>query len=186
MEPTGQLMKEHRLIERMIKLMTFELNRISSGNAVNAQFIQSVVDFIRTYADRCHHGKEEDILFRKLTDKQLSPGHVEAMTQLIREHAHARRITAQLAAANDGYKKGDKAALSVISKTLEELVDFYPTHIEKEDKQFFPTCMTYLTDEEKREMHEQFLEFDRTMIHELYGNLVKRCKEDLKPKMTIA
>lgn len=62
--PIGPLMKKHRLIERMIALMERELFRLKDGKEMDPVFIDVAADFIRTYADRCHHGKEEDILFR--------------------------------------------------------------------------------------------------------------------------
>ena len=64
MKPIGPLMWEHRLIERMVKLLKKELIKIKEIDKVDTNFILIVVDFFRTYADRTHHGKEEDILFK--------------------------------------------------------------------------------------------------------------------------
>ncbi|MFX0049145.1 MAG: hemerythrin domain-containing protein, partial [Candidatus Hermodarchaeota archaeon] len=64
MLPIGPLMAEHRIIEKMIALMQKEIEKIKKFNKVNPLFIDTAVDFIRMYADRTHHGKEEDILFR--------------------------------------------------------------------------------------------------------------------------
>ena len=68
----GGLMHEHQLILRVVRDMRLEFERISAGGDVDPAYVVTVVDFIRTYADRCHHGKEEDILFRDLAGKQLS------------------------------------------------------------------------------------------------------------------
>ena len=65
-------MIEHRLIERMISLMAKERDRMEASKKADPSFIDTIVDFIRTYADHCHHGKEENILFRELTKKDLS------------------------------------------------------------------------------------------------------------------
>src|SRR5665811_1180241 len=82
MQPIGPLMIEHRLIERLLTLMTREFKRIKDNTAVDPEFafvdpvfIDTAVDFIHTYADRCHHGKEEDLLFKGLAEKNLSPEH---------------------------------------------------------------------------------------------------------------
>lgn len=61
------IMIEHRLIERMISVVKRTLTKITSAEEVDPVFIDTAVDFIRIYADRTHHGKEEDILFRELT-----------------------------------------------------------------------------------------------------------------------
>ena len=67
MLPAGPLMIEHRLIERMIKILDRSLRKMEREKELDLNFIDTLVDFIRTYADRCHHGKEEDILFRDLS-----------------------------------------------------------------------------------------------------------------------
>ncbi len=67
MLPVGPLMVEHRLIELMIALMSKEVKKIGEVGAPDPEFIRAAVDFIKTYADRLHHGKEEEILFRDLT-----------------------------------------------------------------------------------------------------------------------
>jgi hemerythrin-like domain-containing protein len=52
--------------------MNINVEDIKNENRVKLLFIDTAVDFIRTYADRCHHGKEEDILFRNLAKKKTS------------------------------------------------------------------------------------------------------------------
>ena len=65
MLPIGLLMREHRRIERMVEGLRGERESVRRG-VVDPVFIDNAVDFFRTYADRTHHGKEEDILFRDL------------------------------------------------------------------------------------------------------------------------
>jgi hemerythrin-like domain-containing protein len=52
-------------------------------------------------------------------------------------------------------------------------VDFYPKHIEKEDKVFFPASRAYFSDEEDQAMLAEFREFDWKMIHEKYQSVVE-------------
>ena len=180
MQPIGPLMIEHRLIERMITLMRCELTRIKDNVAVDPEFafvdpvfIDTAVDFIRTYADRCHHGKEEDILFAALGQKELSVEHREAMEDLVRDHVWARKTTAALMQAKEGHLLQKKGALEEILENLGQLVEFYPQHIEREDKHFFIPCMAYFSDAEKAEMLQAMFEFDRQMIHEKYRGVVE-------------
>ena len=65
MQARGPLMIEHRLIERMLSVIKNVLGKIESENKVDPVLVDTAVDFIRIYADRTHHGKEEDILFRR-------------------------------------------------------------------------------------------------------------------------
>lgn len=140
---------------------------------IDPVFIDSAVDFIRTYADRTHHGKEEDILFRELEKKDMSTQDQKAMQDLIEEHGYARKIVGDIVDAKKKYLQGDAAARSTIIDGLRSLISFYPGHIQKEDKIFFPVTEKYFTAAELDQMLNEFWEFDREMIHEKYKNLVQ-------------
>jgi hemerythrin-like domain-containing protein len=174
MMPIGPLMIEHRLIEKMIDLMKRELSRVERERGANPLFIDGAVDFIRTYADRCHHGKEEDILFRDLKTKRLSESHIRTMDELVEEHVWGRKTTGRLVDANRKYAGGNQEAITEIISCLRALTDFYPRHIEKEDKHFFIPVMEYFTEEEKAAMLQEGYEFDRNLIHERYKGLVNQ------------
>lgn len=174
MQARGPLMIEHRLIERMLLIIKDALVQIESTRKVDPLFVDTAIDFIRTYADRTHHGKEEDILFRKLRKCPLSAEDRRVMNELLEEHVFGRQTTKTLVEANTRYRNGDESALMDIVSKLQTLVEFYPKHIEKEDKIFFPASRYYFTDEEDQSMLEEFLEFDRKMIHEKYKSVVER------------
>jgi hemerythrin-like domain-containing protein len=140
-------------------------------------FVDMAVDFIGMYADRTHHGKEEDILFRDLEKKNLSEVDRRVMNELIQEHVFGRRTTKELVEANTLYRQGDHSALGQIMNKLNILIDFYPKHIEKEDKIFFPACRSYFTEEEEQVMLGEFWDFDRKMIHQKYKAVVEELEK---------
>ena len=72
MQARGPLMIEHRLIERMLEIIKRVLTKIEAQNQIDPLFVDTAVDFIKVYADRTHHGKEEDILFRELDNKPMN------------------------------------------------------------------------------------------------------------------
>lgn len=177
MMPIGPLMIEHRLIERMIAAFKKELNKIKEKRDADLGFVDDVVDFIRTYADRCHHGKEEFILFRELENKPLSDELRKTDRELIEEHKWARETTARVVSAKEKYLQGDFNALNDLIRYGEELIRFYPEHIVKEDKHFFLPVMEYFTREEQDRMLEEFNRFDRKMIHEKYRAIVEELEK---------
>ena len=172
-------MMEHRLIERMIKLLAVELKKMTVVTQANPHFIEIAVDFFRTYADRTHHGKEEDILFKKLKGKKLSSDDRNMMNTLIKEHVWARETVGKLMSANKEYAEGGSEALAEIKNELQKLIEFYPKHIEKEDKHFFIPVMEYFTSEQQQDMLEEFWEFDRKMIHEKYKKIVEESEKEI-------
>ncbi|MDP8222553.1 MAG: hemerythrin domain-containing protein [Candidatus Lernaella stagnicola] len=172
MMPIGPLMIEHRLIERMIRRIERELEAMAQSGEADVLFLDRAVDFIRTYADRCHHGKEEDILFRELDKKDLTPEQRRIMEELFEEHVLGRNTVARLVAARNRYADGDATALAEIREALATLVDFYPVHIEKEDKHFFLPVMEHFTQAERDAILQEGFDFDAGLIHEKYKELV--------------
>lgn len=177
MQARGPLMIEHRLIEGMISLIKDALVQIKTMHGVDPLFVDTAVDFIHMYADRTHHGKEEDILFRDLHGRSLSPHDRRLMNELIAEHAFGRQTTAALVDANMRYRQGEESALADITARFLTLVEFYPKHIEKEDTIFFPASRSYLTEDEEQAILREFWEFDRKMIHEKYRSVVETLKK---------
>jgi hemerythrin-like domain-containing protein len=173
MQARAPLMIEHRLIERMIVMVNRMLSQIEKEEKIDPVLIDTAVDFIRTYADRTHHGKEEDILFRDLKERKLAGEDQRLMDELIEEHILGRKITRNIIEANNRYRNGDAGALSEIVSGLRSLAGFYPKHIEKEDKVFFPAARQYFSESEDQAMLDEFWEFDRKMIHKKYASVVE-------------
>jgi hemerythrin-like domain-containing protein len=178
MKPRGPLMIEHRLIEKMFELVRKEIKQIEERQQADPIFIDTTVDFIRTYADRTHHGKEEDILFRDLEKKDIAEADKKIMQELIDEHKYGRKMVKELVEAKERYLQGQTGALEVILDKLNVLVNFYPEHIEKEDKVFFPSSEKYFSQEEQDDMLEEFWRFDKEMIHEKYRSLVQQLQQE--------
>lgn len=175
--PVGPLMKEHRLIERMIRIMDKKLTAIEQEGKADLSFIDTAIDFIRNYADKRHHGKEEDILFRDLGGKQLSAEHKKTMDELIKEHVMGRVNVKKLADAKESYAQGNKDALKDIKENMGILIKFYPKHIEKEDRHFFIPCMDYFTPQERDIMLKEEEEFDKKLAQKDYEKIVTQLEE---------
>jgi len=134
-------------------------------------FVDSVVDFVRTYADRTHHGKEEDILFAALAGKRLDTADARLMAELIDDHRQARLKVAEIVALNARFRRGEVGTALAIKELLAWLAGFYPAHIVKEDRHFFPGTERYFGAGELEALLARFEDFDRKMIHEKYQGL---------------
>lgn len=174
--PIGPLMIEHRLIEKVIALMEKAISRAENLKQIDPDLIQDFTRFIRLYADQCHHGKEEEILFEELKKKNISRGHKIIMSQLIEDHKWGRKTTGELVAANEKYRKGDGNVLLEIITKMKALIEFYPRHIQKEDRQFFIPVMEYFSREEKNDMLRDGYALDSKLLHEAYAETVSSMK----------
>ena len=113
-------------------------------------------------------------MFKELLAKEPDPAIAATTRDLISEHAWARDIVGRLVQAMDAYATDRAAALPGITGSLRQLLDFYPVHIRKEDKDYFKQAMDYFTPEEQAAMLAEFHEFDRALIHEHYRRVVER------------
>jgi hemerythrin-like domain-containing protein len=166
-------MIEHRLIERAVGLMEKEKQRLEAGGELDPVTVDALADFIKTYADRTHHGKEEDILFEDLQGKPLSDEEKSVMDELVEEHKLGRRLTKQLVDSKNEVVAGRREKLKDVIDAMRQLIEFYPQHIRKEDDRFFPDTERHYSADELAEMVSQFYAFDRGMIHEKYRNVVE-------------
>jgi hemerythrin-like domain-containing protein len=165
-------MIEHWLIERMLALFAGEQRTISESGAVDYGFLDISLDFFKTYVDKFHHGKEEDILFRELASKPLSPEDRKMLNELLEEHGRTRMAVEKLESARR-QQVDKKLAITEITKRMETLIKWYPVHIEKEDQHFFISTMNYLSPEEQAAMLEKSREFDRGFTQQRFVEIIK-------------
>ncbi len=176
--PIQPLIVEHRLTERMIAVMEWRVADMESIGTADIGFIDAAVEFLRTYADRCHHGKEEDILFRELARKPLSAEHRRVLDELVAEHVFARTTAQRLVEARDVYVAGGASAFADIAACLHIFVEFYPKHIAKEEHGFFRAAMSYFTAAELDRLLAEENEFDRRFVQVTYAKAVE-CWEQM-------
>ena len=143
---TAALVAEHTLIKRMLALLEKFAPLTAAGEFTDWQFYLDGVDFIRQYADRFHHAKEEDILFEALIKngmpRENSP--VAAMLMehdLGRGHVKAMETAAREALAGAGGREGTIAANALAYAAL--LRD----HIAKEDEILYPLAERIIPEE---------------------------------------
>lgn len=98
------------------------------------------------------------------------------MEELIEEHRWGRKTVSDLLDAKQKSISGEEGQLKKIIDRMKALVEFYPKHIEKEDKHFFIPCMGYFSEKENGSMLKEGWEFDRKLIHEKYQGVVNNAE----------
>lgn len=169
MKTISMLMQEHRRIEKIVDEMKLELQNQQRTQTPNTGKILSAIDFFETYADLTHHGKEENIFFEKLQNKELTKDHNEILQSLLDDHEQARLLINQLRQETESYRKGEENVLQNMSNTIQKLTILYTGHIKKEDEQFFkPVMQNYFSEKEQDELLNEFYQFDQKVIHKKY------------------
>lgn len=129
------LIEEHNNIEKALNLAEKECIEILEGKEIDNEFFKFIIKFIREYADRHHHGKEEDILFKymmedlgELADKLVRNG-------MLVEHDLGRLYIMELENSLRLYEKdrSSKNKLDIITNLM-SYVHLLRRHIYKENK----------------------------------------------------
>jgi hemerythrin-like domain-containing protein len=142
--PMQVLVNEHVIIKRWLALIPSVVENLDLSSDEGEQIITDGIDLIRSYADRLHHAKEEDILFTYFDDS-------EKIFQVIYEdHRIARNHVKEMLAAID------RKDISILSKHLTAYSLLLAEHIKKEDEILFPWLDQKLTGEQHTELAEKF------------------------------
>jgi hemerythrin-like domain-containing protein len=134
---TQALVNEHRLILRMIALLERNAARTAEGGYSNWQFYLDGVDFIRNYADRFHHAKEEDVLFEALVTNGMPREHSPVAAMLL-EHEQGRMHVRALEAAAREAQAGQPGREAGIAEHAHAYASLLREHIAKEDEILYP------------------------------------------------
>lgn len=165
MTPTGVLMHEHKVILMVLEGAEREARALTAGGPVNEAKIAQIIDFIRNFADRCHHGKEEDLLFAKLVERGF-PKEFGPIGIMLQEHALGREHVRAVSDALPQACAGDPAARAQLVDNLLGYVALLRRHIHKEDNVLFPMAEQALGDEDRAALMEAFERVEREEMGE--------------------
>ena len=131
-EITSALVAEHRLILRMLDVLERNALRTRRGEFRDYAFYLDAVDFIRTYADRFHHAKEEDILFEELVANGM-PRANSPVAAMLMEHDRGRAFVKEMEAAARAALAGKGGQDEAIAANALGYLELLREHIAKED-----------------------------------------------------
>jgi hemerythrin-like domain-containing protein len=158
MQPTEILSTEHRVIEQVLACLEVLADRCTADGVLDRQAAGQALDFFRTFADGCHHGKEEDHLFPLLEARGLP--REGGPTGVMRwEHELGRRHLRVMAEAVDA------ADISRFADHARAYANLLREHIAKEDERLFPMADRFLTAEDRQELLDRFADVEGRKMH---------------------
>jgi hemerythrin-like domain-containing protein len=133
---TAVLRDEHRLILEVVSRLSGMLDAERNGDPLDYDTVGECITFFRLFADACHHGKEEDLLFPELEEEGM-PHDSGPIAMLLEEHVEFRALVQAMAAALPGAADGDPTAGSELRDAATVYLDRIQAHIGKEDHGLF-------------------------------------------------
>lgn len=152
---TEVLRKEHDAILKMLEAATRTGERLDRGQPVDPQILDDLLEFFQLFADKCHHGKEEDLLF-PLLEKKGMPRAGGPIGVMLHEHEEGRRLIAEMSASAAAYRDGNATAGERWSGAARQYADLLRQHIFKENNVLFVMAERMLSEAEQQETAAAF------------------------------
>lgn len=156
------LVKEHENILAFTEFMRSICCDILEGKEVDTILFRECVDFGRNYADKHHHGKEEKILFRIMLEKLGPVAEKLVRNGMLVEHDLGRYHMGELDKALECFDENQtvESKLNIISNAA-GYTDLLKRHIEKEDAVCYSFAIRMLSDEDKKQIDEETVQFEK-------------------------
>ncbi|MEK6832478.1 MAG: hemerythrin domain-containing protein [Nanoarchaeota archaeon] len=152
-KPTKLLSDEHKTILKVVEMLEEECNSLKEKN-IDKDFFIKVIDFIRNYADKFHHAKEEDILFKEMCKPNVEM-HCNPVEQMLHEHNLGRNFVKNMELS---LNKNDKNELV---RNAREYIVLIREHIFKEDNILYPMADEALGKTAQESMAKKFAEIGK-------------------------
>lgn len=165
MKPTEILSSEHRVIEVMLSVLEKMVAQTTRDGRLDKDDANTAVTFIKTFADTCHHGKEEGQLFPAMEAKGV-PREYGPIGVMLNDHEIGRQFVRQMAAHIDAASEGDPQAVQAFCDGATGYVQLLRAHIHKEDHILFPMAQRILSVQDQDELLRRF----DTVEHEHIGD----------------
>lgn len=184
MKPTDILKEEHRGIKLMLSILERMCQKIQANERVNPDHLEQSIDFFKGFADKCHHMKEENLLFPAMEKKGFSK-EAGPLAVMLHEHTVGRKYIAAMTEALSAMKSGAADAPAKFLEAARGYISLLTEHIEKEDNVLFPMAEMHLDNEIQSTLVKEFERVEREEIgegtHEAYHAMMKTLKEIYLP-----
>ena len=166
MDGIDLMVDEHMYIKRMLEVIRKACVGILNGNDINYDDFEQMIDFVRSYADKHHHGKEEKILFNRMVDEIGGAAEKLVKFGMLVEHDLGRLHMKELEESLLRVKGGDiDSRVDVIANAVSYTHLLY-RHIDKEDNVAYPFARRSLSDETIKNINLDCDKFEDKMREE--------------------
>lgn len=179
MRPTELLKEDHKLILRMIAVMKTVADSAGKGGKLNLEHLELMVDFIRTFADKCHHGKEEDLLFVEM-ERSGIPKEGGPIGVMLEEHTVGRNYVKGMAEGIDEIKAGKKGGEKKFAENARGYAILLTQHIDKEDNILYMMADMHLDKKADEKLLKEFEKVERKIMGEVKRGEYRRFVENME------
>ena len=155
--PSTALKNEHQTILRVLRVLESLVNRMESGEAPQWEALNRCVEFLRFFADACHHAKEEDLLFPVLESRGI-PRDGGPIGVMLYEHTQARAFTKEMGEALTDIESGSAVGKEHFQTAARQYIGLLSNHIQKEDNILYVMGDRVMSEEDQQSLCSRFCE----------------------------
>jgi hemerythrin-like domain-containing protein len=159
--PSQDLIHEHKAILIALNVIEQMYKRVQNDKEIDYKDIEKMIEFLKIFADKCHHGKEEDFLFPALVEAGVKDqnGPIGIMLD---QHKQGRGFIKQMQESISNKTINKIAFVDAASSYVRLLRN----HIEKENTFLFPMCDAKLSATKQQELLNNFESLENNVIGE--------------------
>jgi len=127
-----ELKAEHQAVLLTIRILEQITSKLENGQAIDSRHLDQILEFLQIFVDKCHHGKEEKVLFPAMEEVgiQVEGGPLGVM---LYEHEQGRSFVQGLKIGVEGYRVGKVDAIAQIVENAQKYSRLLVAHIDKEN-----------------------------------------------------
>lgn len=155
------MMEEHKNIKLMLKVVRKVSLNVLNGKDVDFDEFDKIIDFIKNYADKHHHQKEEDYLFNRMVEEMGTIADKLVNAGMLVEHDLGRLYVKNLSLALEELKNGnEEAKLDIIANSV-GYANHLAQHIHKEDNIVYKFAERELNEDTLNNINEECEVFEK-------------------------
>lgn len=161
MDAIDVMMEEHKNIKKILIVTRKYCNMLLNNEEFDINVFYDIIDFIRNYADKHHHGKEEEMLFNKMQTECVDAIKKTIQHGMLVEHDMGRMYVRDLEEALNKFKAGDNdAKLDIIANAI-SYTHLLTRHIDKEDNILYKYALNNLSKDSLDKLNKESIEFEK-------------------------
>jgi len=177
MTGTTDLRSEHAGVARMLRIMDVMAGRVRDGARFDRTELDEVTEFLQVFVDRCHHTKEEQLLFPALSAANVSSV-AGTVVVLLADHERGRATAARIAALTDRLAEDETAASAELVESMTEYAEHLRAHIRREEGDCFDVADRDLPAAVQDELNVGYARVEREVVgegrHEAFHEMLDR------------
>jgi hemerythrin-like domain-containing protein len=182
MDAIELMMEEHKNIKRVLSIIRKISIGVLKGNETPFEDFKRVIEFVRNYADKHHHNKEEEVLFKKMRE-DIGEAIVDApLSGMLVEHDLGRLFIKNLEDAIERVKSGDMDSRVDVIANAVGYADLLNRHIDKEDKVIYTFAKRSLKEDAMNFVNESCEKIEQSAENEKLQNKYISIVEELESK----